>query len=165
MEGFFQFSFKKICPFKFINIFSFLSLSVFPQKQQQIIMIDFTITKLSTHTHTRSHGLTLFRTTIRIEKLNSSKKRSRKKIFSAARTHIHKHARTGIEKQCVQRNEYYLKVQHTSTFCFVSSFYLQLFSLTLALAHSLRVDICAAFCVFLHIIFFHSFDFTTSECA
>lgn len=59
MEGFFQFLFEKICPFKFINIF-FFSLSLFsPKKQQQIIMIDFTITKLSTHTHTRSHGLTV----------------------------------------------------------------------------------------------------------
>lgn len=93
MEGFFQFLFEKICPFKFINIF-FFSLSLFsPKKQQQIIMIDFTITKLSTHTHTRSHGLTLFRTTIRIEKLNSSKKRSRKK-FSRPRalTYTNTHA-------------------------------------------------------------------------
>lgn len=91
-----------------------------------------------------THGLAVFRTTIRIEKLNSSKKRSRKKIFSAARTHIHKYARTGIEKQCVQRNEYYLKVQHTTAFCFVPSFYLQLF---FSPFRSLRDDICAAFCL------------------
>lgn len=52
---FFQFLFEKNCPFKFINNFS---LSLFlAKKQQQIIMIDFTITKLSTHTYTHTDWL------------------------------------------------------------------------------------------------------------
>lgn len=86
-------------------------------------MIDFTITKNTKIVAKRQNELK--------QKIKFLWKRSkrRSKIFSAPRalTHTFK-LHTGIEKQCVQRNEYYSKVQHSITFCFFfSRFFLSLF--------------------------------------